>query len=47
MGHAGAIVSGGTGTAEGKVKAMQEAGIAVAPTPSEIASTLASIYNPR
>ncbi len=44
MGHAGAIVSGGSGTAECKVKAMQEAGIAVAPTPSEIASTLASIY---
>ena len=47
MGHAGAIVSGGSGTAEGKVKAMQEAGIAVAPTPSEIADTLASIYKPR
>jgi len=47
MGHAGAIVSGGSGTAEGKVKAMQEAGIAVAPTPSEIASTLASIYHHR
>ena len=47
MGHAGAIVSGGSGTAESKVKAMQEAGIAVAPTPSEIADTLASIYPPR
>ena len=45
MGHAGAIVSGGSGTAEGKVKAMQEAGIAVAPTPSEIADTLLTVYS--
>ena len=36
MGHAGAIVSGGQGTAESKVKAFAEAGIPVANAPSEI-----------
>jgi succinyl-CoA synthetase alpha subunit len=34
MGHAGAIVSGGRGTAEAKIEAMNEAGIVVADTPS-------------
>jgi len=36
MGHAGAIVSGGQGTAESKVRAFEEAGITVANAPSEI-----------
>ena len=40
MGHAGAIVSGGTGTAAGKIEALREAGIAVADTPASIAETL-------
>jgi succinyl-CoA synthetase alpha subunit len=40
MGHAGAIVSGGAGTAEGKVKAMKEAGIAVCDSPSDMGITL-------
>ena len=40
MGHAGAIVSGGKGTAAAKIAAFQEAGIGVAATPSEIADTL-------
>jgi len=40
MGHAGAIVSGGQGTAAAKIAAFKEAGIAVAPTPSEMAETL-------
>jgi succinyl-CoA synthetase alpha subunit len=40
MGHAGAIVSGGKGTAEGKIAAMREAGIAIADTPSVMADTL-------
>jgi len=40
MGHAGAIVSGGKGTAAAKVTAFKEAGIGVAPTPSEMAETL-------
>jgi succinyl-CoA synthetase alpha subunit len=40
MGHAGAIVSGGKGTAAAKIAAFKEAGIAVASTPSEMAETL-------
>jgi succinyl-CoA synthetase alpha subunit len=40
MGHAGAIVSGGQGTAAGKIAALREAGIAVAETPAVMAETL-------
>ena len=40
MGHAGAIVSGGKGTAAAKIAAMKDAGIAVATTPSAMAETL-------
>jgi len=40
MGHAGAIVSGGKGTAEAKKAAFRKAGIGVAETPSEMADTL-------
>jgi succinyl-CoA synthetase alpha subunit len=40
MGHAGAIVSGGKGTAGAKIEAFKEAGIGVAATPSEMADTL-------
>jgi succinyl-CoA synthetase alpha subunit len=40
MGHAGAIVSGGKGTAQAKFAAFRRAGIGVAATPSEMADTL-------
>src|SRR6202035_607432 len=40
MGHAGAIVSGGKGTAEAKIAAFKAAGIGIAVTPSEMADTL-------
>src|SRR6202012_1184072 len=40
MGHAGAIVSGGKGTAEAKIAAFKAAGIGIAVTPSEMAATL-------
>ncbi len=43
MGHAGAIISGGKGTAAEKIKAMNAAGIEVAPTPSVIGETLIKV----
>ncbi|HEX9743508.1 MAG TPA: succinate--CoA ligase subunit alpha [Nitrospiraceae bacterium] len=43
MGHAGAIISGGKGTAEDKIAALESAGIAVAPTPADMAATLAKL----
>lgn len=43
MGHAGAIISGGKGTAREKQAAMEAAGIAVAPTPAELGSTMARL----
>lgn len=44
MGHAGAIISGGGGTAAEKQAAMRDAGIAVAETPADMGTTLQSIY---
>ncbi|MGE6487975.1 succinate--CoA ligase subunit alpha [Paenisporosarcina sp. NPDC076898] len=43
MGHAGAIISGGKGTAADKIKAMNEAGMEVAATPSVIGETLIKV----
>ena len=51
MGHAGAIISGGKGTAEGKIRALRDCGVLVADTPDLIGETLkaalinAGIYN--
>ena len=43
MGHAGAIISGGKGTAKDKMRALEQAGVKVAPTPAEMAVTLKSM----
>jgi succinyl-CoA synthetase alpha subunit len=43
MGHAGAIISGGKGLASDKIAALREAGIAVAPTPAALGSTVAAM----
>lgn len=47
MGHAGAIISGGKGTAAGKIKKMTECGIKVAETPAVIGETLISVLKER
>lgn len=43
MGHAGAIISGGKGTAAEKFKTMEAAGITVCKNPSELGETIASV----
>ncbi len=43
MGHAGAIISGGTGGAEGKIRFLEEAGITVVQNPAEVGETVARV----
>lgn len=47
MGHAGAIISGGKGTAAEKIRVMKECGIEVAPTPAEMGATLVRVLEER
>ena len=46
MGHAGAIISGGKGTATEKVAVLRECGISVADSPAEMAEALLKVYRP-
>ena len=45
MGHAGAIISGGSGAASDKIKAMQEAGITVCSSPAQIGENIQKLLN--
>ena len=47
MGHAGAIVADGAGTAQGKKEALEAAGVKVGKTPSETADLMRQILSSR
>jgi succinyl-CoA synthetase alpha subunit len=47
MGHAGAVISGGKGTAAAKIAALRAAGIAIAETPAVIGETVVGLLKPR
>jgi len=45
MGHAGAIISGGAGKAEDKIKCLKDVGVVVAPSPALIGETVQKVYS--
>jgi succinyl-CoA synthetase alpha subunit len=47
MGHAGAIIAGGKGTAKEKIAALEDAGARVAPTPGDMGSTMQALLRER
>lgn len=45
MGHAGAIITGGRGTANGKMRALADAGIGIVENPADVGGVMASVLN--